>query len=131
MENMDSVIERMDFDSFANGENVIGLEGARRILATGNCVFLDVRSPEEVRYNAYPFAVHIPLNELPRRAGELPRDKCIVPFCSSVFRASVAFLWLSARGFAEVRTLVAGTEDLATLFKPGMLSSFIDESAGQ
>ena len=40
-------------------------------------------------------------------------------------------VWLSARGFAEVRTLVAGTEDLATLFKPGMLSSFIDENAGK
>ncbi len=44
-------------------------------------VILDVRDAAEVRSGAVPGAVHIPLGELRRRMGELPRDRDIWAYC--------------------------------------------------
>ncbi len=64
------------------------LERAR----AGTVLVLDVRPTEEYRAGHLPGAVSIPLVELTRRVGELPRDKEIVaycrgPYCVLAFRA--------------------------------------------
>ncbi len=64
------------------------LERAR----AGTVLVLDVRPTEEYRAGHLPGAVSIPLGELTRRAGELPRDKEIIaycrgPYCVLAFRA--------------------------------------------
>jgi phage shock protein E len=63
---------------------------------------VDVRSPEEYRGGSYPGAVNIPLQELGRRLGEIPRDLPVVLFCASGGRSSVGARVLKQAGFADV-----------------------------
>lgn len=119
---LDRVVEEMDFDFLGSGEHSISVEGFRAVLNNDHFVFLDGRTDEEYKYQSFPFAVHIPLNELPARHGELPRDKCIIVFCSSIFRGAVGYVYLRAQGFEEVKGLAATFEELVKIFKPGPLA---------
>ena len=52
-----------------------------RRLARGDVVILDVRPATEFAAGHLPGAVHIPLEELAERIGELPRDHEVVAYC--------------------------------------------------
>ena len=62
-------------------------------------VILDVRTREEVAAGKYPAAVSIPLDELTKRAAELPKDKTIYIHCSTGARAEMAQKQLEKDGF--------------------------------
>ena len=75
----------------------------------GEVVLIDVRPPLEYGHGHLPGALSLPLDELPARLGELPRDKTIVaycrgPYCVLSYEAVAA---LRARGF-KVRRLEDG-----------------------
>jgi rhodanese-related sulfurtransferase len=80
---------------------------------------LDLRSPEEVSQLALPFALHIPLNELPNRLGEVPDDRLVATFCSSATRAVVAWVYLQLQGLDKVRILDAHYDELTSELLPG------------
>lgn len=122
METLNKAMMEMDFEFFGTGQHHMSVEGMRKALGNDHFVFLDVRCNEELEYLTLPFATHIPLNKLPARISELPRDKCIVTFCSSIFRAAVAYAYLRANGFEEVKGLTASMEDMVPAFKPGPLA---------
>ncbi len=122
MNDLNQVLTQMDFEFFGSGEHGMSVDGMRKVLGNDHFVFLDVRSDKEVEYLSFPFAVHIPLNELPERIGEIPKDKFIIAFCSSVFRGAIAYTFLRANGFEEVKGLTASTEDMVNAFKPGPLA---------
>jgi phage shock protein E len=63
---------------------------------------VDVRSPEEFRDGFYPGAVNIPVNDLPRRMGELKKDRPVVLYCASGARSGMAARMLKQAGYAEV-----------------------------
>ena len=63
---------------------------------------VDVRSPNEFRSGAYPRAVNIPLPELARRLGEIPKDRPVVLYCASGMRSGTAAAHLERAGFADV-----------------------------
>lgn len=123
MNTLNELLPEMDFDFFAAGEHAMSIEGMKKVIHNDRFLFLDVRFAKEAEYVVLPFAAHIPFDELPARLDELPRDKCIVTFCSSVFRGACAFLYLQSMGFEEVRGMVAPLEDMAAAFKPGPLAS--------
>lgn len=52
-----------------------------RRLATGDTVILDVRPEPEYAAGHLPGAIHIPLEELAERIGELPRNREVVAYC--------------------------------------------------
>ena len=52
-----------------------------RRLATGDAVILDVRPEPEYAAGHLPGAIHIPLEELAERIGELPRNREVVAYC--------------------------------------------------
>ena len=112
----------MDFQFLGSGRHSMSIDGMKKALSDEQFLFLDVRTDEEVKYLAFPFALHIPLNELPERLAQVPTDKLIVPFCSSIFRGAVAYLYLVANGYEKVKCLTAATEDLSQAFKPGPLA---------
>lgn len=122
MKELDVVLEEMDFEFFGSGEHSMSIEGMRKVLKNKHFLFLDVRSDDELGYAAFPFSVPIPLQNLPERIGELPKDKCIVAFCSSIFRGAVAYTFLRANGFDEVKCITAPIEDMMKAFKPGPLA---------
>ncbi|MDZ7831955.1 MAG: rhodanese-like domain-containing protein [Desulfobacterales bacterium] len=122
MKDLNQILQEMDFQFFGSGDHGMSIEGMRNVLGNDHFIFLDVRADEEVKYLSFPFSLHIPLNELPDRLDEVPRDKFIITFCSSVFRAAVAYTYLLANGYEEVKGLTASSEDMAQAFKPGPLA---------
>ena len=87
--------------------------------ASEGAVLLDLRSQEEAGYLALPFALHIPINELPDRWLEVPTDRLVATFCSSATRAVVAWAYLQLKGLDKVRILDARYPDLTAELKPG------------
>lgn len=63
-------------------------------------VLLDTRTEGEVSRGAIAGALHIPVDELRARLGELPRDKRLRVFCASGLRSYVACRILMQHGFA-------------------------------
>lgn len=82
-------------------------------------VLLDTRSPQEADYLAFPFALHIPVNDLPQRWQELPDDRPVAVFCSSGVRSSIAYAYLQLKGLDNVRILDARYAELVAELKPG------------
>jgi len=68
---------------------------------------LDVRNPQEIAAEAVPGAVNIPLPELRKRLGELPRDKEMLVICRSAVRAYFATRILLQNGF-KARNISGG-----------------------
>lgn len=122
MKDLNQILQAMDVQFLGSGKHSMGIDAMKKALGDDHFLFLDVRTDEEVRYLSFPFAVHIPLNELPERLAQVPKDKFIVPFCSSIFRGAVAYLYLVANGYEAVKCLTASTEDMAQVFKPGPLA---------
>ena len=87
--------------------------------ASEDAVLLDVHSPEEADFLTLPFALHIPIHELPDRFEEIPNDCLVATFCSSATRAVAAWIYLQLHGFENVRILDAHYEDLTAELKPG------------
>jgi hydroxyacylglutathione hydrolase len=70
-----------------------------------NLQVLDVRAPSEWKGGHIPCATHLFLPELPRRAGELDKQKPVVTYCASGYRASIAASQLQQQGFQMVHTM--------------------------
>lgn len=70
-------------------------------------ILLDVRRPDERAKGQIPGTIHIPLDELRERMGELPHDREIVVHCQSGQRSYFACRILSQNGF-RVRNLTGG-----------------------
>ncbi|RMF40812.1 MAG: rhodanese-like domain-containing protein [Anaerolineae bacterium] len=97
--------------------------------AAGEAVLLDVRAAEETEFLALPFALHIPLDELPDRLDEVPRDKLVVTFCSGGDRANVAFAYLQNQGFDNVRVMPGGYANLIPELMPGKVRLLLKKRA--
>lgn len=117
------VLREMDFAFIAAGDHSITVEEAIKFIGHHHFVFLDVRTPEERAYLTLPFALPIPLQELPDRIGELPPDKFFITFCFNGARAILAYAFLRTQGFDEVKALEGRLEQLAAALGPGRLTS--------
>src|SRR6201996_4861942 len=91
-----------------NGVPQIGPEELKRRQTAGEDVFvLDVREPHE--FQIANIGGHlIPLNDLPKRVGELDREKNIVVQCKSGGRSQRASEFLQQQGFTHVENLAGG-----------------------
>ncbi|HEU5403740.1 MAG TPA: rhodanese-like domain-containing protein [Terriglobales bacterium] len=79
----------------------------QRLSAHDDILVLDVREPDE--YKAGNIGGHlIPLNDLPRRLGELDPNRETVVHCRSGVRSAKAVEFLRAQGFRDVKNLVGG-----------------------
>ena len=63
---------------------------------------IDVRTPGEFSGSSYPRAKNIPLDVLPSRMADLPKDKPIVLYCASGARSARAARLLRQAGFTDV-----------------------------
>lgn len=63
---------------------------------------LDVRTPAEFAAGSAPGATLIPVDQLPQRLDELPREKRIVAYCRSGARSGRAAELLREAGFEAV-----------------------------
>lgn len=65
-------------------------------------VLLDVRSDEEREYAAIPDSIHIPMQDVPQRIGDLPTDRPVVAYCHAGARSDAVARFLRERGFDAV-----------------------------
>jgi phage shock protein E len=72
---------------------------------------VDVRTPAEYSGGSYPGAANIPLDQLPSRLGDLPKDRPLVLFCASGMRSARAARLLKRAGFADL-TNAGGLADM-------------------
>lgn len=74
----------------------------------GELFLLDVRSEMEFASGHVPGAVNIPLDDLRRRMGELPRGKNLAVYCQGGYRSYAAQRILLQHGFAPVYNILGG-----------------------
>ena len=120
---MDSVLKKMDLEFLGSGKHKISLD---KFIESKDSVFLDVRDRREVgalSINLDIFGIEtviIPIDELPDRLDELPKNREIFCFCSSGTRSAWAYIYLLSKGY-KTRWLDASNEDFATILKPGKI----------
>ncbi len=71
-------------------------------------LLVDVRNEPETEGDLIDGALNIPLGRLSARLDELPRERQLIPYCSSGYRSAIAASLLQARGFQRVGDLVGG-----------------------
>lgn len=99
----------------ANTDVCSPLELKEKLQRRDDFILLDVRTPEELMIACIEGCVHMPLNELPKRVGELEpnRHKEIVTMCHHGMRSEMAQEFLLSRGFTSVRNLSGGIDAYA------------------
>jgi len=102
-----SEIERVTIEFLADreGMEVVDQQALLERVGSGDCIVLDVRPPEEYDAAHVFGALSMPLEELERRLGELPRDRQIVAYCRGPYcvLAVNAVETLRRHGFDAVR----------------------------
>jgi rhodanese-related sulfurtransferase len=86
---------------------------------------VDVRFKEEFDAWHLGDAINLPLNELPRRMGELDKNKLIITACPHKDRAAMARLYLVTKGF-QVRYLEDGLLSLAEYLRGDRARDFMN-----
>ncbi|HLF01938.1 MAG TPA: rhodanese-like domain-containing protein [Anaerolineales bacterium] len=69
---------------------------------------LDVREQWEVAQGMIPGARHIPMNSIPKRFDEVPRDQTVVVYCAAGVRSDTVAAYLLQIGYAKVLNLDGG-----------------------
>jgi rhodanese-related sulfurtransferase len=82
----------------------------QKIEAGDKFVLLDVRRDDEVAISTLPHALHIPIEEIEERVGELNADAETVVFCHHGVRSLSVTVYLRNRGFRNVTSLAGGID---------------------
>ena len=80
---------------------------------------IDVREEGEAAICSIDGSTLIPMNTLPQRLPELPRDRPVVLYCHGGMRSMMAGQWLSQQGF-EALSLAGGIDRWAIEIEPEM-----------
>ena len=126
MKKLDDVYRSCTLDYFESGMYRIMMPDFLALKKEDKAIMLDLRAKEECDLVTLPFAYNIPIAELPDRLAELPKDKVIVTFCASSIRAVMAFVYLKAAGFNDVKILTDKLGDLTANFMPKFVANHYD-----
>ncbi|OGU17966.1 MAG: sulfurtransferase [Geobacteraceae bacterium GWC2_53_11] len=96
------------------------------LLTEKKAVLVDIRFPEETKAWKMGFGLYIPLNELPRRLSELPKDKIIVAACPHKDRSSIAMAYLRTKGY-KAKYLTDGLIGLAENLRGDNAKEFLED----
>lgn len=125
----DQWLSDCDFEFWSTGQHKVEPAQFFELWSQGKAILLDVRSPEEQQHLDLPFALRIPINELPRRWQEVPRDKVVATFCSGGDRSNVAYAFLQSKGLDNVRIFKGTYVELTGELMPGKLRKYVKSKA--
>ena len=103
--------------SIAGGEVIaVDTDGLVRLVERErqSVFLLDVRTPGEFAAGRVPGALLIPINEVHRRLGEIPRDRKIIVMCASGVRSAAVARYLDEMGYRWVANYTGGVMDYAS-----------------
>ena len=86
----------------------IDVATAESLRGQPDVVMLDVRTPEEYAQGHIPGVVPIPLDQVPSRLAEIPKDKTVIVTCRSGNRSNQAAQLLRQRGYDKVHNMLGG-----------------------
>ena len=120
---MEQILKNLTLDFFGEGKHKISPE---KFFEIENGFLLDVRSKEEAASILIKMELHpniesknIPVNEIPDRIDEIPKEKSVAVFCSAGVRSAIVYAYLLSKGFSNVRILEGGYPALTEALKPG------------
>jgi rhodanese-related sulfurtransferase len=127
MNKLDNILQGMTFDFFGSGKHKIEME---TLLSTKDAIFLDVRSRQElesiqIKLDQHIRVMWIPIEEIPSRYHEIPRDTTVGVFCSAGTRSTIVYVYLRSLGFENVRIAPSNYDALTSLLLPGKLFKVI------
>ena len=96
------------------------------MIENGTAVLIDIRFREEFEAWNLPFSKNIPLNELPNRLNELPKDKLIITACPHNDRSNIARMYLNMKGY-NAKYLSDGLLKVADYLRGDNAVEFIQE----
>ena len=122
---LEQSLRNMTLEFFGSGKHKISPDN---LLEKKNVLLLDVRTKEEyesisIKFGGFSNIIckNIPLNELPDRIDEIPKERFIAIFCPANFRSSMTYLYLLSKGFTNVRIIEGGYAALTDAIMPGKL----------
>jgi len=122
---MEQVLKSLTLEFFRSGAHKITPE---KLFENKAAVLLDVRSREEAASVSINLSKHdniecrnIPVDEIPDRWEELPKDRLIAVFCPANVRSSIVYAFLLTKGLAPVKVLEGGYAAITEAVKPGKL----------
>jgi len=89
-------------------------------IAGADALLIDVREPFERDICSIEPSVHIPMNDLPYRLAEIPRDKTLYVHCHHGGRSLRVVQYLRENGFEKSINVAGGIDAWATEIEPGM-----------
>ncbi|NHB69407.1 rhodanese-like domain-containing protein [Perlabentimonas gracilis] len=116
----------LNFDYEARIEMKIRSSQLADLIKKGEVQLVDIRFEEEFKSWNMPFAISIPLPELPKNLHKISKDKLIVTACPHNDRAIIAMVYLKTQGY-KVKYLSDGLLELANYLRGNNALKFIGE----
>ena len=120
---MEQILRNLTLDFFGKGKHKITPE---KFFEIEDGIFLDVRSKEEAAsisikmgYHLNIQSINIPINEIPDRIDEIPKENPVAVFCPASVRSAIVYAYLLSQGFSNVRIIEGGYPALTEAVMPG------------
>lgn len=114
------------FDLKERSNMKVKLTDMLNMVEEGKAVLIDIRTKEEFEAWNMGFTKNIPLNELPNRLNELPKDKLIITACPHNDRSNMARMYLTMQGY-NAKYLSDGLLKVADYLRGDNAKEFLDE----
>jgi len=128
MDKFDKLLKNFDLEFFGKARHKISIEKALELTLGNKALIIDVRTEEELDYVCFDFMRNIPVSKISERLADIPRDKIVIVFCSSVIRAPIVYAYLRVNGYKDVKILTAGLSEMAGYLKPGYVLSTTEKN---
>ncbi|MFO7828551.1 MAG: rhodanese-like domain-containing protein [Bacteroidales bacterium] len=116
----------LNYDYESRKEMKINSEQLVELLKTGKAQLIDIRFEEEYQAWNMPFAISIPLPELPDNLDKIDKSKIVVTACPHKDRAIIAMTYLKTQGY-EVKYLTDGLLGLANYLRGDNAREFMNQ----
>ncbi|MDZ7738085.1 MAG: rhodanese-like domain-containing protein [Bacteroidales bacterium] len=116
----------LNYDYESRKDMKIKSEELIELLNSGKAQLIDIRFEEEYQSWNMPFAISIPLPDLPKNLHMIDKSKIIVTACPHSDRAIIAMTYLKTLGY-EVKYLSDGLLGLAAFLRGDNAREFINK----
>jgi len=114
----------IDYEELCNPVNDLNITATQlneKLTSGEDVVLIDVREPYEWSAGHIDRAIHIPMNQVPQRLAEIPKDREVVMICRSGARSGhVQQHLLQSAGYSRVKNLIGGMQGWAREVDPSV-----------
>jgi len=112
-----SITELIDYEAFCGKPSSTALEEEisaselQKLIDQGTTpVLIDVREPIELQQGLIPHSLNIPMQQIPHRLSEIPKDEAVVVYCHLGMRSLNVINYLKTNGYTNLCNLSGGID---------------------